>query len=211
MNILLVGPQGSGKGTQAKLLCQKYKFFYFEMGGFLRNIAQKNQEVKKMLKAGILVPDEEATSYVTSHLDNENIYNDIIFDGFPRTLTQYKFLKNWLLKKQVKIDVVFVIEIPESESIKRLSARRINPLTGEIYNLITNKPSNDVDISTLVQRDDDKPEAIKKRLEIYNLQTKELIETMKKDTTIIEVDGMESINAIHTVLLGHLESLRKNE
>jgi len=120
MNILLLGPQGSGKGTQAKLLCKKFGLSYFEMGGFLRDIARTNEEVRRMMDKGVLVPDKEATSYVTSFLDHKGLYNDILFDGFPRTITQYGVLKKWFSAKGVKLDLVFVLQIPQEESLKRL-------------------------------------------------------------------------------------------
>ena len=108
MNIVLFGPQGSGKGTQAELLREKFGFYYFESGAYLRRIAESNSDLRKMLDSGILVPDIEMTSYLTAFLDEKGLYDDIIFDGFPRTLDQYFFLKNWLNDKQVKIDLGIV-------------------------------------------------------------------------------------------------------
>ena len=93
MNIILFGPQGSGKGTQARLLCEKFGFFYFESGAYLRKLAKDHPEMKTVMDSGKLVPDEEFTSYLTAYLDQENLYDDILFDGFPRTLDQYNFLK----------------------------------------------------------------------------------------------------------------------
>jgi adenylate kinase len=196
MNILLIGPQGSGKGTQARLLCDKYDFFYFESGAYLRRMAETHEDVRKMLNEGKLVPDEEMTSYLAAYLDDQNLYDDIIFDGFPRTVVQYNFFKNWLTDKKVKLDLGIVITITEKETIRRLTARRLDPATGKIYNLITEPPPPGVDAEKLVQREDDKPEAIKKRLELYRSQTEPLIEELKRDTTIIELDGERPIKVI---------------
>jgi len=196
MNIILFGPQGSGKGTQARLLCDEFGFFYFESGEFLRKIAQNNEELKVALDRGELVSDTEMTSYLTAYLDQENLYDDIIFDGFPRTVEQYHFLKNWLVPKEVKIDVAVVLEIPEEETIRRLTARRKDPETGKIYNLITDPPPADVDQSKLVQRDDDKPEAIKTRLANYRKRTEPLIAEIAKDVKVIEIDGTRPIEVI---------------
>ena len=113
MNIILFGPQGSGKGTQARLLRDKFGFFYFESGAYLRKLAKNHPKIKAIMNAGKLVSDEEFTSYLTAYLDQENLYDDILFDGFPRTLDQYIFLKNWLVQKQVKIDLGIVLEISE--------------------------------------------------------------------------------------------------
>lgn len=181
MNIVLLGPQGSGKGTQARLLCKKFNFYYFEMGSFLREIAKRNNVVKEMMIQGILVPDEETTSYLTAFFDEKNLYDDILFDGFPRTVKQYFFLRNWLVEKQVKIDLGIVLEIGEEETTKRLLLRK---------------------------REDDTLEAIKKRLEIYENQTVKLINEMEKDTKIIRVDGERSVDEIQTDLVEIVKKLK---
>lgn len=201
MNIILFGPQGSGKGTQARLLCEKFGFNYFESGAFLRKIAEKYPEVKKIMDEGKLVPDIEMTSYLTAYLDSENLYDDILFDGFPRTAEQYHFLKVWLHQKQVKINLGIVLEISEGETLKRLSSRRQDPETGRIYNLVTDLPPADVDIKSLLQRDDDKPEAIKKRLELYHERTELLINELEKDSKVVRVNGERSIEEIHKDLV----------
>lgn len=208
MNIVLFGPQGSGKGTQARLLCDKFGFSYFESGAYLRKLADTHPEMKLIMNSGKLVPDEEFTSYLTAYLDQENLYDDIIFDGFPRTIEQYEFLKVWLNQKQVKIDVAIVLEINESETLKRLGARRLDPKTGKIYNLVTDLPPSDVDINTLVQRDDDKPEAIKKRLALYHERTEVLIEGIKKDASVFRINGERTIEEIQTDLVKIVEDIK---
>ncbi|MFI5241268.1 MAG: adenylate kinase family protein [Microgenomates group bacterium] len=210
MNILLLGPQGSGKGTQARLLCEKYGFFYFESGAYLRKIAENNPELKKYLAEGKLVPDEEMTSYLAALFDEKNLYDDIIFDGFPRTLSQYNFWRNWLTQKEVSIDLVVVLEIEEEETIRRLTARRMDPTTGEIYNLITDPPPAEVDADKLVQRDDDKPDAIKVRLNLYKERTEPLISELGKDSKVVKVDGARPVEEIQTDLVGLIETF-KNE
>jgi len=210
MNILLLGPQGSGKGTQARLLCEKYGFFYFESGAYLRRIAEKNASVKKLLAEGKLVPDREMTSYLTAFLDQENLYDDIVFDGFPRTLAQYNFLKIWLSQKKVKLDLVVVLTISEKETIRRLSARRLDPKTGKIYNLITDHPPSAVDEDKLVQREDDKPEAIEKRLALYRKLTQPLIEEVRKESKVVEIDGERPIGEISADLVKIIDDYKKN-
>lgn len=205
MNILLIGPQGSGKGTQARIICDHFGFFYFESGAYLRRIAEGNPELKESLAEGKLVPDKEMTSYLTAFLDSKNLYDEILFDGFPRTVGQYEFMKNWLTEKQVKLDLVLVLKISEEETIKRLTSRRQDPATGKIYNLITDKPPADIDSNTLVQREDDKPESIQKRLAWYKTQVEPLIEMLKKETTVVEVDGERPIETISQDLIGVIE------
>ena len=183
MNIVLFGPQGSGKGTQALLLCQKYGLFYFESGAYLRRIAETHPDLKKSLDEGNLVPDKEMTSYLTAFFDEKNLYDDILFDGFPRTIEQYHFLKNWLVHKQVKLDLGLVLEISEGETMKRLLLRK---------------------------RDDDTPGAIKKRLSLYRDRTEVLINEIKKDTKVIEVDGERSIEDIQKDLVEIINNEQNN-
>ena len=209
MNIILLGPQGSGKGTQARLLCDKYGFFYFESGAYLRKIASKYPEIAQMMNSGNLVPDKELTSYLTAYLDQENLYDDIIFDGFPRTLTQFNFLEVWLSEKSVSIDLVFVLEISEEETLRRLSGRRVDPETGKIYNLVTEPGLVDVDPQKLIQRDDDKPDAIKKRLEIYNTRTKELINEIEKKSKVFKINGEQEVEKIHEEIVRQIEEFKK--
>jgi adenylate kinase len=178
MNIILFGPQGSGKGTQAQLLAEKFGFFYFESGAYLRRIAENNEELRKALDEGQLVPDIEFTSYLKAFFDEKNLYDDIVFDGFPRTLEQYKFLKIWLDEKQMKIDLAIVLEIGEEETIKRLLLRK---------------------------REDDTPEAIKKRLGLYHERTEVLIREISEDTKIERIDGERLIEEIQKDLINLVE------
>lgn len=208
MNILLLGPQGSGKGTQARLLCDKFDFYYFETGKFLRDIAKTNEKVREMQAKGVLVPNKETSSYVTSFFDSKGLYDNLLLDGFPRNLEQYQVFKKWLDDKQVVLDLLLVLEISEEESVRRLSARRKDPKTGEIYNLITKKPPESINVDDLIQRSDDKPETIKKRLEIYNSQTITLIEEIKKDTKVIKIDGTRTIEEIQKELVEIVEKIK---
>ena len=204
MNIIILGPQGSGKGTQARLLSEKLGLYYFESGSFLRDISSKNEELRKHLAEGKLVPDEEMSSYVQSFFDEKGVYDNIIFDGFPRTVAQYNFFKKWLQDKDSSLDFVIVLKISEEETVRRLAARRQDPETGKIYNLITDPPPDGVDKSKLVQREDDTPGAIKQRLAWYRDLVVPLIEVMKKDTKVVEVDGERTIEVIFKDILGIL-------
>ena len=208
MIILMLGPQGSGKGTQARLLAEEFEFFYFESGAFLRELALKNEKLKKLLALGNLVPDEEMSSYVASFLESKGIYDNIIFDGFPRTLPQYRFFKNWLDDKEISLNLVIVLKIREEETIRRLSARRQDPKSGKIYNLITDPPPATIDPTRLIQREDDKPLAIKKRLSWYQNQVLLLVRQLKKETRVLEVDGERPILEIKADLVVQVRSLQ---
>lgn len=205
MNILILGPQGSGKGTQSRLLVSKFGLVYFESGDFLRDLATNNEVVRKTMTDGLLVPDAELSSYVAAYLDEKECYDNILFDGFPRSLDQYSVFKPWLQKRNVSIDIVFVLTINEDETIKRLSARRQDPETSKIYNMVTDPPPAGVDQDKLIQREDDKPEAIKKRLDLYKDRTLPLIAELRNETRVIEVNGERSIDEIQNELIKNIE------
>lgn len=208
MNIIIFGPQGSGKGTQAKLISEKLGLFYFESGEFLRNLAESNPRIDEIInKKGELLPDEEIFSYATEYLEkNDPDGKNIIFDGYPRSVKQYELLTKWLETKDSRVDKAILLNISEEVSVKRLSARRICTKCGNVYNLITNLPPKGVCEcgGELVQREDDKPEAIKKRLDLYKKNTKPLIEIFKKDGLLVEINGERPINTIFEDIIGNI-------
>lgn len=213
MNLVLLGPQGSGKGTQAEMLVKKYGMKRFEMGKIFRQIAESDhanaQEIKKVIDGGGLAPDALtnfiAWDYVSKH-DPEN--SSFLFDGFPRTLVQYRHLQEQLNKSGRKIDLVFNINISKNESIRRLSARRTCIKCNKIYNLITDPPSKKVCEcgGELIQRDDDTSEAIKKRLELYQQFTKPVIELARQEGKCVDIDGEQSIEKVDQDILAEIES-----
>ena len=146
MNILLLGPQGSGKGTQAGLLIEKFGFLSLSSGDILRKRAETDSGLKERLSNGIFIPDEETFGILRQYLEERSTFDNILMDGFPRSIKQYELFKNWLSGKGTKIDLVLVLKIGEEETIKRLSARRMDPKTDKIYNLITDPPGSDVDL-----------------------------------------------------------------
>lgn len=169
MNVVILGPQGSGKGTQAKLLVEKYNYFYFESGEFLREIALKNEVLRRIMDEGKLVPSEEFVAYTEAYFDEKQIYDNILFDGFPRQVEQYRIFKKWLMTRKIKFDLVFVLEISEKTTLQRLTLRK---------------------------REDDTPDVIKERLALYTEETTPLIEELEKETKVIHIDGERSVEAI---------------
>ena len=217
-NIILLGPQGSGKGTQAQLLVDKFGFNHFEAGQILRSIANSANPnaamIKQAIDGGGLVPDELVRLIAWDFISKHPQGNGFIFDGYPRSVDQYEHLKDMLAKSGRKITSVINLEIPEAETIRRLSARRTCPKCGEVYNLITNPPSSktsegqalkcDKCGGELIQRDDDQPEAIQRRLAIYRSRTHPVFARAVAEGLGIEIDGLRPIAVIHQDILNRL-------
>lgn len=210
MNILLIGPQGSGKGTQAEILLKTSGLTYVEMGGMLREAAKTNQIIDKMMSEGKLIPDDVSLSLVIDKIGKE-IPNkeNILFDGFPRSVAQYEMLSKWLLEFGKKIDVAVLIDIPDEESIKRLSARRKCGECGRIWNLVTSpKPPTSDKCECggdLIQRKDDTPDAIRVRLEAYHTTTDKLVNLLNEKGILLKVDGTKSIEEVTKDIVDGLE------
>ncbi len=179
MNIILLGPQGSGKGTQAELLVKKYGLKHFEAGKILRSM--DDPIVKQALNSGLLVPDEYVRQIAWDFINKNGGGGGFLFDGYPRHLPQYEQLKEMMAQKGEKIDVVINIEISAEESIKRLSARR-----------------------TIENRGDDQPEAIKRRLAIYRSQTHPVFEKARNEGIGIEINGEQSIEKVFADIVSKL-------
>lgn len=202
MNLLILGPQGSGKGTQAEMLAKKFDLLYLEMGALLREISAHDREVDRLInKEGKLVPDEKTAEIFTNFL-KENSFRSkqgLMLDGFPRTPGQYEFVKGYLAKTGEKLDYAITLEVSEATSIKRLSSRRVCSGCGKTYNLLTNTPRGEMCDECggeLVQREDDKEEAIRERLKIYRERTKPLIKRLEKEGILLKVDGERPIETI---------------
>ncbi len=205
MNILILGPQGSGKGTQAQLLSGKMGYYYVESGRILREAAKSSPVVDEIInQKGQLLPDEETFSLIKGKLESEaQDLNKVVFDGFPRSFKQYSLLKDWLHSKGTKLDLAILLEIGESETIKRLSARRTCEKCGKVYNLITSPPPKEGCLcgGKLSQRVDDTPEAIKTRLAAFREVTTPLIEQLGREGILIKLNGERPIQTIFRDIL----------
>jgi adenylate kinase len=211
MNILILGPQASGKGTQARLLSENLNLFYLESGRILREIAKVDPYVNETINVkGELLPDDETTRIVSSYLDkNAPSGDNIILDGFPRSLAQYELFASYLSTKGKKIDKAIFLDISDDETVKRLTARRSCVKCGEVYNLLTNPPKSDGICDkcggSLVQRPDDKPEVIQERLKVYRTTTEPLVKKLEEEGILIKVDGEQPIETILGQILEKLK------
>lgn len=198
MNLVLIGPQGSGKGTQAKLLKDKLRIPHLSTGDMFReNIAKKTElgmKAEAIIDSGKLVPDEITTAMVKDRLSKADCKNGFILDGYPRNLEQAEALDGF-----ADIDHVLEIHVPDNVSVKRLSSRWQCRKCGAIYgiSLIPKKKGVcDKCNGELYQREDDRPEAIKKRLEIYHKETKPLIDYYRKKGILATIDGDQEVEKI---------------
>lgn len=210
MNLVILGPQGSGKGTQAELLTKRFGFNYVEMGNILRSIANSDnphaEQVSESMKKGEKVPDEFVRLIAWDHISKMDKNKGFLFDGYPRSVSQYEHIEDMLRKFGQKLDKVIYVRISEDEVIKRLSARRICKKCGNIYNIIT-KPSPKGEFECecggrLYQREDDQPEAIKQRLQWG--WTTEVKEKAKNEGILIEINGEGPIDVIQKDIVSKL-------
>ncbi|MFZ5365672.1 MAG: adenylate kinase [Patescibacteria group bacterium] len=213
MNLIITGPQGSGKGTQARLLAEKMGLVHLETGEMFRQIAEKNtafgREVKAWINRGVLVPDREVVRLLRQILTREVLKKGFILDGSPRTLPQIKWLDKILAKKNNQIDKLIYLNISKKESIRRLQARRICPKCGRNYNMLTMPPKNDelcdeCDVK-LVIREDETPQAIVKRLKEYHSQTSPMINYYRKKGKVVEINGEQTVKDVLKDILGKLK------
>ncbi len=209
MNIVLLGPPGAGKGTLAALLKTELNVPHISTGDIFRsnikNGTELGKKVQGILASGGLVPDEVTIEMVRDRLKNDDTASGYILDGFPRTIAQAEALDT-----MDEIDAVINFVLDDEEVVKRLSGRRLAPSTGKIYHIVTNPPKkegfDDETGEPLIQRDDDKPEAIRHRLEVYRQETAPLIGYYKEKGNIIDIDASPSPETVLSAVLAALQS-----
>lgn len=208
MRLILFGPPGVGKGTQAKLLAAEFGVPHISTGDMLRAAVAEGTELGRKAKAimdeGHLVPDDIMIGIVRDVLLSPRVANGFILDGFPRTLDQAKALGALFAELGIRNYKVINFQVSDAEVIRRLSARLVCTKDGKIYNKLT----DGVTIASvcpscggaLIQRDDDKPETIRKRLKVYHSSTKPVLDFYKQRGAIIDVDGTASIESVNSVV-----------
>ena len=214
MKIILLGPPGAGKGTQAEIICKNFSIPHISTGDMLReaiaNETATGKLAKEIMDAGNLVSDDVIVSLVKDRIKEEDCKNGFLFDGFPRTIPQADALEN----QEIFVNVVLELTLKDELIINRMSGRRVHQPSGRSYHLEFNPPEkdglDDVTGEPLIQRDDDKPETVKNRLEVYWEQTNPLIvyyrsKSVQADLKYIEIDGSKTMEKVSSQIHAALE------
>src|SRR5687768_14024880 len=202
MRLILLGPPGAGKGTQANFIREKFGIPQISTGDMLRAAVKAGtplgKEAQKVIDAGKLVSDDTIVGLVKERLKQPDCARGYLFDGFPRTIPQAEALA----KENVPIDCVLEIDVPDEEIITRMSGRRVHPGSGRVYHVKFNPPKaegkDDLTGEPLILRDDDKPETVKNRLEVYRKQTRPLVEYYRAvpDVKYRKISGMGRVDEV---------------
>jgi len=204
MKLVLLGPPGSGKGTQAKRLAKKYGLPHVSSGDILRAGLKEegylDRETREIVRSGRLVPDRIAVGIVKKRLGEEDCGKGFILDGFPRTLPQAESLNGFLQESDIAIDRVLYLELSEEEAVKRLSGRRTCPRCGATFHLLFNPPRIrglcDRCGTQLSQREDDKEVTVKERMKTYEKETHPLIEYYQSRGVLAKINANRTIDEV---------------
>lgn len=213
MRIILLGPPGAGKGTQAQFLCNAFGIPQISTGDMLRAAvsagSELGQRVKAVMDSGALVSDDIIIELVQERIAAPDCANGFLFDGFPRTIPQAAALDD----AGVVIDAVVEIAVPAEEIVRRMSGRRVHPASGRVYHVEFNPPRNpgqdDETGEALIQRDDDQEDTVRERLDVYHKQTHPLVDfySDKAENTamkFVRVDGRGEVNDVHRRIMAEL-------
>ena len=213
MKIIMLGAPGAGKGTQAKMIAEKYSIPHISTGDIFRynikNGTELGKEAKKYMDQGLLVPDELTVKILLDRVAQDDCKNGYVLDGFPRTIPQAEVLEEALTKLGDRIDYAINVDVPDENIVKRMSGRRACLKCGATYHIEHVPPKKegicDVCASELVLRDDDKPETVQKRLSVYHEQTQPLIDYYNRQGILKTVNGtrpLEEVFADIVTILG---------
>jgi len=211
LTIILIGPQGCGKGTQAQFILKKYKLTYIEAGAMIRQRALLHDKKSTILnhlvnQKGELLPDGIIMDMVCDEIDEKTSINGYLFDGFPRSMVQYQALKEYLAEKQIKLNFGLYIHISDEEALKRLGGRRICMLCKKGYSILLEPNRTLCDCGGELQRRiDDEPLAIKHRLEEFHSHTAPILKLMQDDKILREINGEQTIEDISSSIQEQLD------
>ena len=199
MRLIIFGPPGAGKGTQAGLLEAHRGITQISTGDILREaMAQETdlgKKAKSYIEAGELVPDALVRELAEQAIADEG-YDDFVLDGYPRTDQQAEWLTSFLTEHETPLDAVLNLEVPDDVLVRRLSRRRVHAETGETYHLDHDPPPEDVDDDLIVQRSDDEPDTIRNRLQVYRDETEPLASYYEERDLLVSVDGTGDIEEV---------------
>ena len=209
MKIIMLGAPGAGKGTQAKKIADKYQVPHISTGDIFRanikNGTELGMKAKTYMDQGLLVPDELVVDLVVDRLAQEDCVNGCVLDGFPRTIPQAECLDAALAEKGEAIDYAIDVDVPDENIINRMSGRRACVACGATYHIvhIPTKVEGVCDRcgESLILRDDDKPETVKKRLDVYHAQTQPLIDYYTSKNVLKTVDGTQDMEAVFQAIV----------
>lgn len=215
MNLILMGLPGAGKGTQAERIVEKYQIPHISTGDMFRLAIKEGtelgQKAKEFMDQGELVPDEVTIGIVRERLEKPDAQKGFLLDGFPRTLAQAEALENLLTDTGQTLDYVLHVDVPTEQLIERLTGRRICPTCGATYHTQFNPPKQegicDRDGTELIQRKDDTPETVEKRLNVNLEQTEPMLDFYNSKGYLVKIDGAQDIDKVFSDIDDKLKGL----
>lgn len=200
MRVAFFGPPGAGKGTQAKLLAERCDLQHVSTGAMIRTAIEEEtpvgQEARAYVEAGQLVPDKLVRKLAEDAIASGG-YERFVLDGYPRTLRQARWLSEFLEEHGVPLNAGICLDVPDEIIVGRLSKRRVHRQTGENFHLDHKPPPSDVDPEMIVQRPDDRPEAIRQRLRLYREETEPVLEYYRERDLLVTVDGVGDFEEVY--------------
>ena len=215
LNLILLGPPGAGKGTQAERITEDFDLPFISTGDMLRQAVKTGtdlgKEAKSYMDKGELVPDEVIIGVILEKVEGAEAADGFVLDGFPRTIAQAEALDQAFSKLGRALTSAILLEVPDEEIVRRMSGRRVSA-AGRPYHIDFNPPKVpgkcDVDGSDLIQRDDDKPEVVRKRLEVYHSQTAPLVDYYEEKGVLRRFDGTRPPTEVHDHIRATIATLK---
>ncbi|HEV3001181.1 MAG TPA: adenylate kinase [Solirubrobacteraceae bacterium] len=216
LNLILLGPPGAGKGTQAERLEEDFHLPYIATGNMLREAVANGTDLGRQagehMKAGRLVPDELIIGMILQCVEEARCRDGFLLDGFPRNLPQAERLDQAMSRLDRRLNAALLIDVPDEEVVRRITGRRVCTKEGHVYHVETNPPKHsgvcDIDGSKLIQRDDDAPEVIRERLRVYHDQTEPIVGYYEDRGVLKRFDGTRNPTEVHDHLRATIATLR---